>query len=323
LGNAGFYAICKQTALAWQKKLSAIDVTDDNRQNKIVFYTALYHSLLLPWVIDDADGRYKGADGAIHTRNGANQYGAFSPWDTFRTLHPLLTLIYPDQQNDIILSMLDFYRQSGYLPVESMTGNHSVPIIVDSYFKGITGFDKALAFKAMKKSLVDGPFIQKDMQVYQSNGYIPFTNAESVTRTVEYAYDDWALAQFAKNITGDDSTYHLLDERSYSYRQLFNKDDRLFLPRNKDVFKLQPGMSGYKEGDKWVYGYFVPHNSKDLINLTGGDKSFTERLDSVLQNEVMLFDNETVFHVPYLFNQAGAPQLTQKWCRQNYAAAFR
>jgi putative alpha-1,2-mannosidase len=316
LSNYGFDAICKQTDLAWQKKLAAINVIDSSLQNKTVFYTALYHSLLLPWVIDDADGRYKGADGNLHHRSGAGQYGAFSPWDTFRTLHPLLALVYPDQQNDIILSMLDFYRQSGRLPVESMTGNHSIPIIVDSYLKGITAFDKALAFKAMKRSLIDGPFSQKDMPVYQTTGYVPFTNAESVTRTVEYAYDDWALAQFAREIAGEDSTYRLLAKRSYSYRRLFNKDDMLFLPRNKDVFKLQPGMSGYKEGDKWIYGYFVPHNIKDLINLSGGNENFTARLDSVLQNGVILFDNETVFHVPYLFNQSGAPQLTQKWCRQ-------
>jgi putative alpha-1,2-mannosidase len=316
LSNYSFDAICKQTYLAWQKKLAAIDVTDNNLQNKIVFYTALYHSLLLPWIIDDADGRYKGADGYLHRRSGAGQYGAFSPWDTFRTLHPLLALVYPDLQNDIILSMLDFYLQSGKLPVESMTGNHSVPVIVDSYLKGITAFDTALAFKAMKKSLIDGPFSQKDMPVYQINGYVPFTSAESVTRTLEYAYDDWALAQFAREIAGEDSTYRILAERSYSYRRLFNKDDMLFLPRNKDEFKLRPGMSGYKEGDKWVYGYFVPHNIKDLVNLSGGNENFTTRLDSVLQNGVILFDNETVFHVPYLFNQGGAPQLTQKWCRQ-------
>lgn len=316
LGRSSFDAIRMKTALAWRKKLSVFDVTDDNDQNKTVFYTCLYHSLLLPWVIDDADGRYKGPDGVIHNRSGLTQYGAFSPWDTFRTLHPLLTLIYPDQQKDIILSMLDFYRQSGHLPVESMTGNHSVPIIVDSYLKGITGFDQELAFQAMKKSLLSGPFLQKDMPVYQRNGYVPFTYPESVTRTLEYAYDDWALAQFAKKINGDDSTYRLLSERGYSYRHLFNKDDMLFLPRNGEGFKLQPGMSGYKEGDKWVYGYFVPHNIKDLVNFTGGDKPFAGRLDSVLQNDVILFDNETVFHVPYLFNQAGEPHLTQKWCKQ-------
>ncbi|MBE9586632.1 GH92 family glycosyl hydrolase [Mucilaginibacter sp. JRF] len=315
-GNSGFDDIHKQTALSWQKQLSVIDVADDNEQNKTVFYTALYHSLLIPWVIDDADGRYRGGDGNIHQRSGNNQYGAFSPWDTFRTLHPLLTLLYPDKQKDVILSMLDVYRQNGHLPIESMTGNHAIPIIVDSYLKGITGFDKAEAYEAMKKSLVTGPFLQKDMAAYHQNGYVPFTHAESVTRTVEYAYDDWALTQFAKHVMADSSIWRLESGKAYNYRNLFNKDAVTFLPKNGDEFKLQPGMSGYKEGDQWVYGYFVPHNAKDLINLNGGDQLFAARLDSVLQNQVLVFDNETVFHVPYLFNQAGRPDLTQKWNRQ-------
>ncbi|MCC8408207.1 GH92 family glycosyl hydrolase [Mucilaginibacter sp. UR6-1] len=321
-GRAGFDEIRKQAVLAWQKKLSVIDVADDNVQGKTVFYTALYHSLLVPWVIDDADGRYLGGDGKIHQRSGHDQYGAFSPWDTFRTLHPLLTLLYPDKQKDVILSMLDVYRQNGHLPIESMTGNHAIPIIVDSYLKGIQGFDKAEAYEAMKKSLVTGPFLQKDMEAYHQNGYVPFTYAESVTRTVEYAYDDWALAQFAKNVIADSSTWNLELGRGYNYRNLFNKDAVTFLPKNGNVFKLQPGMSGYKEGDQWVYGYFVPQNVKDLVNLSGGDKLFAERLDSVLQNQVIVFDNETVFQVPYLFNQAGRPDLTQKWCRQIMLGRF-
>jgi putative alpha-1,2-mannosidase len=126
-------------------------------------------------------------------KQGKTSMAGFSPWDTFRSLHPLLTLLYPQKQQDVILSMLDIYKQSGHLPTESMTGNHAVPIIVDSYLKGITGFDKELAYKAMKKDLVDGPFVQSDMDVYHEKGYVPFTRPESVTRTVEYAYDDWAL----------------------------------------------------------------------------------------------------------------------------------
>lgn len=315
-GYSGFDEIRRQTALAWRKKLSVIDVADSSEQNKTVFYTALYHSLLIPWVVDDADGRYRGGDGKVHRRGGANQYGAFSPWDTFRTLHPMLTLLYPDKQKDVILSMLDIYRQNGHLPIESMTGNHAIPIIVDSYLKGITSFNKAEIYEAMQKSLVKGPFLQKDMEAYHHNGYVPFTYAESVTRTVEYAYDDWVLSQFAKNVMADNNTWRLELGRGYNYRNLFNKDAVTVLPKNGNEFKLQSGMSGYKEGDQWVYGYFVPHNVKDLINLNGGDKLFTERLDSVLQNQVVVFDNETVFHVPYLFNLAGRPDLTQKWCRQ-------
>ena len=316
IGQLGFDEIRKQANEEWINKLAVIHITDNNEQNKAVFYTALYHSLLIPWVVDDADGRYMGADGRVHQKTGHNQYGEFSPWDTFRSLNPLLTLLYPDKENDVILSMLDIYKQTGHLPTESMTGNHAIPIIVDSYLKGINGFDKELAYKAMKSNIVDPPFPQPDMEIYHQNGYIPFTSSESVTRTVEYAYDDWALSQYAKQVAHQDNDYKALLNRSYSYRNLLNAAELFFLPRNKSDFKLQPGMSGYKEGDKWVYTYFVPQNAKDLINLLGGDGQFAERLDSALANQVILFDNETVFHLPYLFNQAGKPELTQKWCRQ-------
>jgi predicted alpha-1,2-mannosidase len=228
----------------------------------------------------------------------------------------LLTLLYPDKQQDVILSMLDIYKQTGHLPTESMTGNHVIPIIVDSYLKGITGFDSRLAYTAMKKSVLEPPFVQSDMEIFNQKGYIPFTRSESVTRTVEYAYDDWALSQFAKNVVHENKDYLLLQNRAFNYRNLLNTGDLFMLPRNDSEFKLQPGMSGYKEGDKWVYSYFVPHNANDLINLMGGNEQFTARLDSALANNVILFDNETVFHLPYQFNQAGNPALTQKWLRQ-------
>lgn len=315
IGSLNFDEVRTKTSKEWAKLLSVVDVVDGNEQHKKVFYTALYHSLLLPWVIDDADGSYRGDDGKIYQRAGQTQYGGFSPWDTFRSLHPLLTLLYPQKQQDVILSMLDVYKQSGHLPTESMTGNHSIPIIVDSYLKGITGFDKELAYKAMKKDLVDGPFVQSDMEVYHQKGYVPFTRPESVTRTVEYAYDDWALSQFANKVMGDSQTAQLLSNRGFNYRNLLNTDELFMLPRNDNEFKLQPGTSGYKEGDKWVYSYFVPQNGKDLINMTGGNEQFAARLDSALRNNIILFDNETVFYLPYLFNQAGKPRLTQKWVR--------
>ncbi|MEO3407738.1 GH92 family glycosyl hydrolase [Mucilaginibacter sp. CAU 1740] len=315
VGTASFDEIHSRAEREWLHKLAVVDVNDSNEQNKTVFYTALYHALLIPWVTDDADGRYKGADGKVHQKSGTNQYGAFSPWDTFRSLHPLLTLLYPDKQKDVILSMLDIYKQTGHLPTESMTGNHAIPIIVDSYLKGVTGFDKQLIYTAMKKSILEPPFVQTDMEIYNKQGYIPFTRSESVTRTVEYAYDDWALSQFAKQVIHNDKDYKLLQQRGFNYRNLLNTDQLLMLPRNNDEFKHDPGMSGYKEGDKWVYSYFVPHNTKDLINITGGNTQFSSRLDSALSDAIP-FDNETVFHVPYLFNQAGRPSLTQKWLRE-------
>src|SRR5258706_8214478 len=137
----------------------------------------------------------------------------------------------------MVLSILDIYRQTGYLPTESMTGNHAIAILVDSWLKGIRGFDSSFVYTAMAKSLLEGPFLQPDMEVYHQRGYIPFTYPESVTRTVEYAYDDWALGQFA-----GDGKRGL--QRSYAYRNLFNPAGMLLLPRDGDQFKLQPGTTG-------------------------------------------------------------------------------
>ncbi|WP_167459432.1 GH92 family glycosyl hydrolase [Pedobacter jejuensis] len=315
IGQIDFEAFRERTAKEWDTQLATVDIKDPSTANKKVFYTALYHSLLIPWVISDVDGKYKGADGKTYQTKRKNQYGGFSPWDTFRSLHPLLTLLYPEKQNDVILSMLDVYEQSGYLPTETMTGNHAVPIIVDAYLKGITGYDKNLAYKAMKNSIVDGPFSKNDMEIYHQLGYVPFSKSESVTRTMEYAYDDWALLQFAKLVMKNKPDQQLLETRGLNYRNIFHPSDLFMLPRLGIQFKLNPGMTGYKEGNKWVYTYFVPHNAKDLINLLGGPQVFSNRLDSAMANNVILYDNETVLHLPYLFNAAGRPTLTQQWLR--------
>jgi putative alpha-1,2-mannosidase len=316
IGQLSFHSFKENTHKEWIKQLSTVDLADPSEENKKVFFTALYHSLLIPWVVSDVDGQYKGADKKIHKTKGKFEYGGFSPWDTFRSLHPLLSLLYPEKQKDVILSMLDIYNQTGYLPTESMTGNHAVPIIVDAYLKGITGFDRELAYTAMKKSIVDSPFVKNDMEIYHQLGYVPFSRSESVTRTVEYAYDDWSLSQYAKLIMKNDKDYALLKERGFNYRNVFHGQDLFMLPRQDSIFKLNPGMTGYKEGNKWVYSYFVPHNGKDLINLLGGNKEFASRLDSAMTNNVILYDNETVVHLPYLFNAAGYPALTQKWIRE-------
>ena len=316
LGTLSLKELAGRTQQDWAVQLATVDIKDRDEENKTIFYTALYHSLLIPWVVSDINGQYRGNDGKVHNTAGKHQYGGFSPWDTFRSLHPLLSLLYPEKQQDVLRSMLDIYKQSGYLPTESMTGNHAVPIIVDSYLKGIRGFDKDLAYQAMKKNIMDSPFLQKDMEIYHQLGYVPFTKAESVTRTVEYAYNDWALGQYAKLVMHNQQDYKILAGRALNYRNLFHSGGLFMVPRNGDQFKPEPGMSGYKEGNKWVYSYFVPHNGQDLVNLMGGKSLFVARLDSALRNDVILYDNETVLHLPYLFNAAGRPDLTQKWIRE-------
>jgi len=304
-----------KTQQKWENALSAIEIIDSNITNKTIFYTALYHSMLIPWIVSDTDRSYGGRNGTVYTSKGLNQYGQFSPWDTFRSLHPLLCLLEPGRQNDMILSMLDIYQQSGWLPTMPMTGNHAIPIIVDSWFKGIRDFDHELAYSAMKKNLMGPDYFHADMETYSKLGYLPLTFPESVTKTVEYAYDDWALAKYSKSVMQNESDNLYLLDRSFNYRNLLDPDELFLLPRNEEVFKKSPGSFGYKEGDKWIYTYFVPHNPRDLINLTGGDDVFTARLDSGFTHNNVVFDNEPVFHIPYLFNYTNQPYKTQKWLR--------
>ena len=282
----------------WNKVLSVVDVQEGAARDKTIFYTALYHSLLVPWVVP------------------AGGYGNFSPWDTYRSLHPLLTLLYPDRQAAMMRSMMEVYRRQGHLPVESMTGNHAVAILVDAYLKGVKAIDPGLAYTAMLKSLVKGPFVQDDRQVYADSGYIPMSRPESVTRTVEYAYDDWVLGQYARSVMGDEKTAATLEQRSSAWRRLLYIPSLLLLPRVGDSFRLRPGNTGYKEGDAWVYSYFAPQDVGGLIDRMGGDREFALRLDSALRDRRIVFDNETVVHVPYLFNFAGRHELAIYWINE-------
>lgn len=307
-----FEAVKNKTQNQWDEKLSVIEIVDDSKRNKTIFFTALYHSLLLPWINSDVEGTYRGRDQNIYNTKGKNQYGAFSPWDTFRSLHPLLCIIAPDIQNDIINSMLEYYEQTGRLPNDPMTGYHTVPVIVDSYFKGCDDFNLQLAYKAMRKSLMESPWRYVDMPTYISYGYVPATYQESVTRTVEYAYDDWVLSRLANALNNTDD-YLALQKRALSYRNLFDPEQLFLVPRNKDGFIFSDTEFGYKEGDKWNYSLFVPHNIQDIINLKGGDKFFVDFLDSAIINNHVIFDNEPNFHVPYLFNYAKKPSKMQEW----------
>ena len=287
------------TRRAWERALSVVDVEDDDARRKTVFYTALYHSLLLPWVV-----------------NASGEYGGFSPWDSFRSLHPLLTLLYPEKQAGVLRSLMAEYHRRGYLPTESMTGNHSIPILVDAWLKGIRGVDQQEVYAAMLKSLVRGPFLQTDRWVYLDSGYIPFTYPESVTRTVEYGYDDWVLAQYARTVMGDRVMYDRLMRGATAYRRLLYVPSLLLLPRDGDSFRVRPGNSGYKEGDAWAYSYFAPQDIPGLIDRMGGPAYFSLRLDSALRDGRIVFDNETVLHVPYLFFYAGRADLAECWIRK-------
>ncbi|HVU95787.1 MAG TPA: GH92 family glycosyl hydrolase [Puia sp.] len=315
-GGLRFDEVERQTREKWLQALSVIDVPQEGRgEDKTIFYTALYHSLLLPWIISDADGRYRGSDGLVHRTAGMAEYGGFSPWDSFRSQQPLLTLLFPQRERDILASMMDVYRQTGALPAEPMTGNHSIPMVADAWLKGVRATGAAETYAALCKGVLDAPYRPEDRAAYGRLGYLPLSYPESVTRTVEYAYDDWALAVFAKRVMHRDVEADRLFQRSHSFRNLLDPGSLFLLPREGDKFLARPGTSGYKEGDAWVYTYFAPQWPEELIRLLGGDREFVRRLDGALTKGDIVFDNETVFHVPYLFALAGAPGKTREWIR--------
>jgi hypothetical protein len=211
----------------------------------------------------------------------------------------------------MILSMLHLYDQRGYLPYTPMTGYHSIPVIVDSYLKGITAFDAEKAYQAMKKFLTGTDMPRPDTYKYITAGFLNDSIDESVSVTLDYAYNDWALSVFAE-LTGNDQDAAGLRKRSFNYRNLFDVATGFMLPRNATGFVRYLGEMGYKEADKWTASWFVPHNVQDLINLSGGDEHFVNRLHTAMQNHVV-FDNEPVLHYPYLFSYAGRHDLTCYW----------
>ena len=306
-----FDYIRNETYNFWNNELSVVQVQSGNKVDLTKFYTALYHSFLIPNIVSDVDGRYPGADRQIHTKEGGHEYGRFSTWDTFRSLHPLLCLLKPQRQRDMILSMLHLYDQRGYLPYTPMTGYHPIPVITDSYVKGITDFDADKAYRAMKKFLAGNEMPRPDTRKYISDGFLNDSIDESVSVTLDYAYNDWVLSVFAE-ITGHDDDAAMFRQRSFNYRNLFDVETQFMLPRNVSGFVRNPGEMGYKEANKWTASWFVPHNVQDLINLSGGNAYFVNHLHEAMQKYV-IFDNEPVLHYPYLFSYAGRPDLTCYW----------
>ncbi len=284
---------------SWNNQLKRIEVSSSSEEKKTIFYTALYHSFLDPHILSDVN-------------QNDIYYSQLSPWDTFRSKHPLLVLLEPEKQRDMIRSTIKRYEQTGWLPVGPMTGNHNLPIIVDSYVKGITDFDIKKAYEAMRKSLFQPPFARRDLASYLQYQYVPAEVSYSVTKTLEYAYNDWTLAQFAK-ILGREDEYKILMERSLYYRNLFDPSTKFMRAKSNDG---SWSSGGFREGDKWTYSWFVPHNVNDLINLFGGAQEFRSQLENCFRDKHYIHDNEPPLHYAYLFNYAGFPWKTQEWARE-------
>ncbi len=325
----------------WSKALSTIKVEGGSKHEKINFYTALYHTLICPNLYTDVDGRYRGVDGQIHTAKNGPVYTVFSLWDTFRATHPLYTIIAPEMDAAFVRSMLLKYDEGGHLPVwelhanetNCMIGYHSIPVIADAYAKGIRDFDAGGAFFAMKKSADRD---HRGLEPYRKFGYIPNNlENESVSKTLEYAYDDWCIAEMAR-LMGRSRDHERYRRRAKYYANVFDASTGFMRAKQNGswVAPFDPNQVSYiyTEATAWQYRFFAPHDIEGLIDLMGGDEAFVAALDSLFTTSPTLtgndqpdisgligqyaHGNEPSHHVAYLYNYAGSPWKTQRRVRE-------
>ena len=342
-----FYRVREDARRAWERELRKVRVVGKEEADLRTFYTSLYRTRLVPQTFDDVDGRYRGADGQIHNSDGYRKHAIFSLWDTFRAAHPLFTLIDSDRVDDLVNSMLSFYDEDGLLPVWSlvgnetntMTGHHAVPVIADAYRKGYRGFDAEKALEAMVKSANQD---HRGLEHYKAFRYIPTElEEESVTKTLEYAFDDWAIAQMALDMKVEDVYEHFIIRSSW-WDHVFDPDTRFmrgksaggqwaepFDPRRSDHRE----GTDYTEGNAWQHTWFVPHDVSGLILAMGGEGPFLAKLDSLFEMDSRItgenpsadisgligqyaHGNEPSHHIAYMYNYAGQPWQTADRVRE-------
>ena len=326
----------------WEQALDVIHVEGGTEAELTNFYTALYHSLVVPNTVSDVNGQYRRHNMEIgQLPEGQVRYNTFSLWDTFRAWNPLMTLTDTTLVNAMVNSFLDIYDASGELPIWSlsagetgtMIGYHSVSVIADAYLKGIRGFDAAKALEAMAVSAEKN---EKGADYYVKNGFIPANiKKESISCLLEFAYDDWCIAQMAKAM-GRDDVYATFIERSQNYINVFDGSTRFFRPKREDgnwetPFNPVEVGRAYTEATAWQYRFFVPHDVNGMMQLFGGQPQFTADLDSIFtvtqQVDGDLVDitgligqyvhgNEPSHHIAYLYNYVGQPWKTQQMTRR-------
>lgn len=331
-----FAQVKKDAEMLWDQELSKIHIQGGTPEQQKVFYTALYHSYIAPNLYSDADGRYRGHDMKIHHDESHDYYTVFSLWDTFRTAHPLFTLTQQERTNDFIHTMLLQYQQGGRLPVwelaanetDCMIGYHSIPVIVDAFMKNIRNYDLDLAYEAMKHSSNTDLY---GLPAYRENGYIPAeAESESVSKTLEYAYDDWCIAMIAHEL-GNTEDYQEYLTRAQSYKNIFDPSTGFMRARHNgrwfSPFDPKEVNFNYTEANSWQYSFFVPQDIETLISLTGGSDLFEEKLDQLFQENSATtgrqqsditgligqyaHGNEPSHHMAYLYYYIGKPWKTQ------------
>jgi predicted alpha-1,2-mannosidase len=350
-----FDVVRAHTQAAWAQALAAVDI-DAPPPMRTSLYTALYHALLAPSVWSDADGRYRGTDDQVHQADGFTFRSTFSLWDTFRAEHPLLTLIQPEQTtSDVVRSLVASQQESPYgiLPIWqfagretwTMIGYHSVAVIADAYMKGLRGFDAEAALNAMVASADYAPY--GDLGDYMRMGYVPIDHEpEAASKTVEYAYDDWTIAQMARALGHNDIATRF-ERRAQNWRNSFDAQSgwlRARLANGAFRTPFDPTAinygSDYTEGNAWQYSWFVPQDQAGLFRLLGGDARAIAKLDAMFDFDTSRLDyshaediagligqyihgNEPSHHVAYLYVYAGAPWRTQERLRQIVESQYK
>ena len=337
INHWNFEKVKKEAEALWNKELSKIEITSSDKDKLAIFYTALYHTMMQPNIAQDVDGKYRGRDNEIHTAKGFDYYSVFSFWDTFRAAHPLYTLIDKKRTSNFINTFLMQYEQGGRLPVwelasnetDCMIGYHSVSVMADAMAKGIQGFDYEKAFEASKHSAMLDHF---GLDAYKKNGFISIDDEhESVSKTVEYAYDDWCIAQMA-SILNKKEDYDYFMKRSQNWKNLFDWETGFMRPKKNGgwdkPFDPREVNNNFTEGNSWQYSFFVPQDIPGMIEAYGGTEKFETKLDEMFNSESKTtgreqvdvtgligqyaHGNEPSHHMAYLYNYIGKPEKTQE-----------
>lgn len=331
----------KEAQASWNKELSKIEVTSTDKDKLKIFYTALYHTMIQPNVAMDVDGMYRGRDNKTHKAEGFTYYSVFSLWDTFRAAHPLYTIIDQKRTADFINTFLAQYEQGGRLPVwelasnetDCMIGYHSVSVIADAMVKGIKGFDYEKAFEASKHSAM---LDHLGLKAYKQNGFIAMEDEhESVSKTLEYAYDDWCIAQMAL-VLNKEVDYQYFMKRSQNWKNVFDTETGFMRPKKNggwlNPFEPREVNNNFTEGNSWQYSFFVPQDVNGLIDMMGGPDKFEKKLDELFSTTSQTtgreqaditglvgqyaHGNEPSHHMTYLYNYLHVPSKAEERIHQ-------
>lgn len=332
-----FAQVKKAAEQLWNKELSKIQITETNKDKLAIFYTALYHTMSQPNIAQDIDGKYRGRDNKVHNGEGFDYYTVFSLWDTFRGAHPLYTLIDKKRTSDYINTFIKQFEQGGRLPVwelssnetDCMIGYHSVSVMADAMAKEITGFDYEKAFQAAKHSAM---LDHLGLEAYKRQGFISMDDEhESVSKTLEYAYDDWCIAQMAQ-ILNKKEDYEYFMQRSQSWKNVFDWNTGFMRPKKNGgwfaPFDPKEINNNFTEGNSWQYSFFVPQDIPGMIQAYGGKEKFEAKLDEMFNSESKTtgreqvdvtgligqyaHGNEPSHHMAYLYNYICKPEKTKE-----------